>query len=250
MANLMKAVAALVCIAAACGPRLAPASMTACIPPGTIAAAAIDLDRVRAAPLYSSLPVTVRMLAEASRTAHQVLVAWNGDDVLFVFQGVAPGATTIGPNLAAIGTPEAIRAASAQFRAGKPGAPGLAGYAARNGGGSPVWAVVQGGITLPLTGNSRNLNLLLRNLEYAALAGDLTASLDLRLTALGRNEQAAREFEENLRGILSLTSAAEARRPQIAALLRSVQVRRSGATTTVSVRVPPDMIETLAEPFL
>lgn len=245
----LKALATFACLAAGCGVRPGPNAITAATPPGTVAVASLDLDRVHNAPVYPRLPQAIRALADTYRTAQRILIAWNGTDVLLIVRGTAPGATAIGPNLVATGSPESIRAATAQYRTGKPGAPGLVDYGAATAGESPIWAAVQGGVNLPLSGNIRNLNRLFRNLEYTVLAVDLTTSIDLHITALGRDEQAAREFEESLRGMLSLTSAAEERRPQIAALLGSVHVRRNGTTATASLRVPPDMIDALAGVF-
>lgn len=249
MQSAMKALAALACLAAGCGPRPGPDAITAAIPPGTVAVASLDLDRLRSAPVYPQLPPAVRTLADTYRAAQHILIAWNGADVLIIARGTAPGAAAIGPNLVAAGSPESTRAAAAQFRTGESGVPDLVDYGIAAAGKSPVWAAVQGGINLPLSGNSRNLNRLLRGLKSAVLAVDLAAPIDVRITALGRDEQGARDFEESVRGILSLTSAAEARRPQIAALLGSVDVRRNGATTTASLRVPPGMLDALAAVF-
>lgn len=244
--SLIRSAAFLACLAAGCGRHPGTDAITAAIPPGTVALASIDLDRVRTAPVYPRLPQVVRALADSYRAGQRMLIAWNGTDVLLIVRGAAPGSTAIGPNLVASGSPELIRAASLQYRTGKPGAPGLVDYGARAAGQSPIWVVMQGGVSLPLSGNIRNLNRLFRNLEYTALAADLNSSIQVRITALGRDEQAARDFEESLRGILSLTSAAETRRPQIAALLGSVQIRRNGTTATASVQVPPELLDTLA----
>jgi hypothetical protein len=143
------------------------------------------------------------------------------------------------------GSPDLVRAAQAQCRTGKPGAPALVDYAGKTVASSQVWAIAQGGITLPVTGNTRNLNRLFRNLDYAALSLDLNSALDVRLTAQGRTEQASREFEENLRAILSLASAAESRNPQIASLLASVQIQRASLTTTAKLTAPSGTVQTL-----
>jgi hypothetical protein len=231
----------------------ASAGLDSTIPAGTVVAGAIDLDRLRAARLYSKLPAAARALAESYRAARHLLAAWNGTDLLIAAQGTfrepPPGAILAAPNLALSGSPAAVRAAMAQYRTGRTGAPGLLAYAAKTAGGSPLWVAVEGGVTLPFRGNARNLNRLFRNLEYASLAVDLGSTVNLRVTALGRTESAAREFEENLRAFLSLASAAESRRPAVAKLLDSVETRRDGATAAASLSVPPDALEGLAEPF-
>jgi len=249
--------AALAWCAAGCrshpAPPAADSAIAACIPAGTVVVGAIDLDRLRAAPLYPKLPPAALALAESYRGAQRLLAAWNGTDLVIAAQGAfreaPPGATLAVPNLALSGSPAAVRAAIAQYRTGRTGAPGLLAYAAKTAGGAQVWLVVQGGVALPFTGNARNLNRLFRNLEYAALAVNLASAVNLSVTALGRTEPAASEFEENLRGFLSLASGAENRRPAIAALLDSVRIRRDGATANASLSAPADAIEKLIEPL-
>ena len=241
--------AAVLAACIACGSHPPLADMTSCVPVGTLLVAGVDLDSLRAAPLFGKLPPAALTLAESYRTAQRLLAAWNGADVLIVIRGTAPGATAIGPNLALIGSPDSLRAGMEQHRAGKTGSPGLVDYAAKTVGPSPLWIAAKGGVTLPLTGNARNLNRLFRNLEYVTLAVDLATALDLRIAALAQSEQAARDFEENLRGFLSLASAAENRRPDIARLLDSVQIRRNGVTAAASLRIPADAIDALIGPF-
>jgi hypothetical protein len=251
------AASALAWCAAGCRSHSAPPAIDPAaafsIPAGTVVLGAIDLDRLRAAPLYPKLPPAALALAESYRAAQQLMAAWNGTDLLIVAQGAfretPPGATRAAPNLALSGSPAAVRAALAQRRTGQTGVPGLLAYAAKTAGGSQVWVVVQGGVALPFTGNASNLNRLFRNLEYASLAVDLGSAVNLHVTALGRTEPAAREFEENLRGFLSLASAAESRRPEIAALLDSVRIRRDGVTATAWLNAPPDAVEKLVEAF-
>jgi len=155
----------------------------------------------------------------------------------------------VAPDLTVSGSAEMIRAAAAQYRTGKTGSPGLVDYAAKTVGHSPVWVAARGGVALPVSGNARNLNRLFRNLEYVALTVDLTSALDVHIHAAGRSEQAAREFEENLRGFLSLASAAESRRPDIAKLLDSVQIRRQGASAEASLSIPVGSLESLLAPL-
>jgi hypothetical protein len=239
----LAAVAALACCVIGCGSHPVPPDMTTCIPSGTLAIAGIDLDRLHAAPLYPKLPAAVLAFADTYRAAHRLLIAWNGDDLLIVARGSAPGATTVAPDLAVAGSAASVRAALAQYHTGKSGSPVLADAAARTVASSQLWAVAQGGVTLPVTGNARNLNRLFRNLNYAALSADLTDSLELHITARARTDEAAREFDENLRAILSLASAAETRNPQIASLLASIQIQRAALKTDATLTVPPPTAE-------
>ena len=57
--------------------------------------------------------------------------------------------------------------------------------------------------------------------------------------------KAGREFEENLRAILSLTAAASARQPDLVALVRSIQIRREDRTVRASFSGGPDAADRL-----
>jgi hypothetical protein len=214
---------------------------------GTIAVAGFDLDRLRAAPLYEKLPSGAVALGETYHSAHRLLLAWNGSDLLIVIRGSGPGATAVAPDLAVTGSPASVRAAVAQYHTGKSGAPRLTDFAAKSVASSPVWAAVQGGVHLDLPGNARNLNRLLLDLDYAALALNLDSALDLEITAQARSDPASSEFERNLRAILTLASAAEARNPRIASLFDSMQIRRTGLTTTANLRIPEDAVSPLLD---
>lgn len=240
--------AAVACCTIGCGPRAVAPEMTACVPAGTIALAGIDLDRIRAASLYPKLPAAVQTFAESYRAAHRLLVSWSGTDLLIVVRGTAEGATPVAKDLAIVGSPDSIRAAVAQYQSGKSGAPALV-DAAKGVASSQMWAVAQGGITLPVEGNARNLNRLFHNLECAALAMDLDSGVDVRLIAVGRTEQGARDFEESLRAVLSLASAAESRNPQIASLLGAVQIQRTGVKATARLQAGSDAIDPLMKLF-
>lgn len=235
---------------AGCGTRPATDEMFRCVPAGTTILGAIDLAALRASPLYRKLPPAVVTMADSYNGAERLLCGWNGADILCVIRGNAPGATVIAPGLAVTGSPESIRSAVTQYHSGKTGVPGLVDYAARTVGQNPIWVAAQGGTTLPLTGNLRNLNRLFHGLQYVTLTIGLSSSLDLKINALGQSEEGARDFEENLRGLISLASAAESRRLRIATLLNSVQIRRDGSTARASVSVPAEEIDGLMAPFL
>lgn len=219
---------------------------TACIPTGSTAIAQVDLTRVRNSPVYAKLPEAVRGIVQGYPNARQVMAAWTGSELLLVYEGdfhQAPaGATMVSPGLAVSGPAEAVRAAMAQYRTGHTGAPDLMAYASRTVGSSAIWVATRGGVPLPLAGNAANLNRLLRNLQFAALGVDLDSAVDLRLKALGRDETAAREFEERVRAMLSMAAAGESRHPEIAALLDAVRIGRAGDTVTASVHISAEQV--------
>jgi len=240
--------AAAACCTIGCGPRAISPDMTVCVPAGTVALAGMDLDRLRAAPLYARLPAAALALVESYRSAHRLLAAWSGTNLLIVVRGTAAGAAPVAKDIEVIGPEDAIRAARAQYQSGRSGAPELV-DAAKTVASSQIWAVAAGGITLPLDGNARNLNRLFHGLEFAALAINLDSGVDLRVIAVGRTGQGARDFEESLRALLSLASAAESRSAEIQKLLGSVQVARSGVKATATLQAGPDAIDPLLKLF-
>jgi hypothetical protein len=250
--------AALVALAAAaisCRSLNAPASlgrdMASYIPADTLLLAGFDLDAIRASPLYPKLPPAVRALAEPLRDAGYLLLASNGKNLLYLARGrfreAPPGATLVAPGLAAAGSPDSVRAAIAQHKTGRNGAPGLLARAAYVAFGRQIWMVARGGVPLPVAGNAANLNRLLRDMEYAAIAARMGSQIEIEATAAGRTAEAGREFEERLRAILSLTAAANTRRPDLVALIHSVLIRRNDRTVSVALSAGPDAVRSLLE---
>ena len=248
--------AALVAVAGAafsCRSIDAPAGvgqdMASCIPADTLLLAGLNLDQVRGSPLYPRLPPAARALAEPLRDARYLLLASNGKDILAIARGrfceAPPGATLVAPGLAVTGSPGSVRAAIAQCKTGRNGAPDLLARAASLADGRQIWMVARGGVPLPVTGNAANLNRLLRDTEYAGIAVRLGSGIEIEATAVGRTAEAGREFEENLRAILSLTAAASARQPDLVALIRSIQIRREDRTVHASLSGGPDAADRL-----
>jgi hypothetical protein len=248
--------ASLVALAAAaisCRSVNAPAGvdrdMASSIPADTSILGGVNLDELRASPLYPKLPAAVRALTEPLRDARYLLLASNGKDIVAVARGrfreAPPGATLVAPGLAVTGSPGAVRAAIAQHKTGRNGAPDLLARAASLADGRQIWMVARGGVPLPVTGNAANLNRLLRDTEYAGIAVRLGSGIEIEATAVGRTAEAGREFEENLRAILSLTAAASARQPDLVALIRSIQIRREDRTVRVSLSAGPDAVVSL-----
>jgi hypothetical protein len=248
--------AALVALAAAgisCRSIDAPAGvgrdMASSIPADTLVVAGLNLDELRASPLYPKLPPGARALAEPLRDAGYLLLASNGKDIVAIARGrfreAPPGATLVVPGLAAAGSPDSVRAAIAQHKTGRSGAPDLLARAASLADGKQIWMVARGGVPLPVAGNAANLNRLLRDTEYATIAARIGSGIEIEATAVGRTTEAGREFEENLRAILSLTAAANARQPDLVALIRSVQIRREDRTVRATLAGGPDAADQL-----
>ena len=219
----------------------------ACVPSDTLVLAGLRLERIRGTPLYPALPAPWRVLLEPLRDATDLLVAYNGSDLLVIargrFQSPPPGAVLVGSTLALVGSPAAIRAATLQHSSGRTGAPGLIAQA-EPAAGKPIWLVVEGRAPLPLTGNLANLNRLLKLVDYGTLTADFDSRVDVRANGFCRNADDGRQLEEALRALLSL-AAAGTRDADLAALLESAQVTRDNLTVQLAISASPPALERL-----
>jgi len=239
-------VAAAAAITCSCGPATAPAidpGLASCVTSGAVLIAGLDLDRLRASPLYPKLTPVVGMAIEPLGNASKLLVTWDGKSFVFVARGKfreAPaGATLIDSTLAISGPAEAVRGAIARHKTGITGAPDLLGRAASVAGSAEIWAAVRGRVTLPLTGNAANLNRLLHQVDYFTFTAKLGARIDLDLTGASRTADEGQRLEETLRAIVSLTEAAS---PRLEPILQSVQVRREGPIVHVILPADADAV--------
>jgi hypothetical protein len=249
---------ALVCSLPGCRPSTVAHAIdpeaASCIPADTLALAGVNLDRLRAAPLYSKWPAAAAAMAAAFAGASSALLAYNGKDLLAIARGrfaEAPaGATLAAPNLALFGAPQLVAAAMAQRRSRTAGAPALLARAESIAAGRQVWIVIQGGVPLPLSGNAANLNRLLHNAESATMTANFDSGLALEVTAIGRTTDAARDIEETVRADITLAAAAEARQPDMAKLLRSIGIDREDRSVRITLSADQDaaakMIASLA----
>jgi hypothetical protein len=211
-------------------------ALSARVPVATVALAGIDLDRVRASPLYARLPPVDLAFLGPFDHAHRVLIAATGVELLTIARGVVPGATQLAPDLALWGAPALIAAAiAAHPPAGILGA--AESVAAR-----PIWVAVRGGVTLPLEGNLANVNNLLRGAEYVTLALDPGDPADLQLVARCPTPEAALHFEQSLRALVSLAIATNARQPATAAMLQSIRIVREERAVRVSLSAALDAL--------
>lgn len=245
--RLAVAVVASAAITCSCRSTTAPAAidpaLASCVTSGAVLLAGLNLDRLRASPLYSKLTPAAAMAIEPLRNASSLLVAWDGKQFVFVARGKfreAPAsATLIDPNLAISGPADAVRGAIAQHKTGTTGAPDLIRHAAAIAGVGEIWAAVRGGVTLPLTGNVANLNRLLHLVDYATLTAKIEPRVDLDLTGASRTEDQGQHLEETLRAIVSLAEAAQ---PRLEPLLRSVEIRREGPTVHATLSTDADTL--------
>jgi len=237
-----------VALAASCGPVGPPpvvdSALANCVPADTLALAGVNLDLVRASALYGRLGPAAAAVLEPLREARYALFAYNGKDVLVVaegaFRAAPPGAVLLAKGLAVAGSPEAVRAATAQRKTGASGAPWLLDRGAEAGRFGQIWAVARGGGALALPGNAANLSRLLSFTEYATFAAKLTGSIELQATGVARDDAGAQRLEEYLRGFVSLAILAAGRNAALAAPLRALQVSRQGAAARVTLSASPE----------
>jgi hypothetical protein len=247
----MRIIAAVLPLVTACeSHRIRPAvagEAAVCVPSDTVILAGLRLERIRETPLYPALPATWRALLEPLRDATDLLVAYNGSDLLVIakgrFQSAPPGAVLVGPTLALAGSQASIRAGTVQRATGRTGAPALLAQA-EAAAGKPVWLVVQGRRPLPLTGNLANLNRVLKLVDYATLTADFDSRVDVRANGFCRTADDGRQLEEAVRALVTL-AAAGMRDADLAALFQSAQVTRDGSAVELAISASAPALEKL-----
>jgi len=220
------------------GPATAiDAALANLVPADAAVVAGLDLKGLRTSSLYGRLPEKEHEFLESFRDATYALVAWRGDQLAIIGRGRIPGGTPAGKGVSLSGAPALIRDAqarhplSALLTAADP-------LAARH----PVWAVIRGGTVLPLTGNLANANNLLRGIELLTLAAQLSDRVALELEASCPSPEIAARFDGNLRALVSFAEAANARQPDLAAVLRAIQVQREDRTVRATLAIPPEAL--------
>jgi hypothetical protein len=249
------AVAALVCAAVGCrrtpeAPRAIDPGLAACIPADAALIAGVDLDALRASPLYSKMPAVANTFAAQFGGVSRALLTYNGRELLVAvrgsFQAPPAGAAMLAPGLALIGSPEQVAAATAQYKLGRTGAPALLAQAESVAAGVQVWIVARGDARLPLTGNAANLAGILRKAEFLTRTA---AGLVLELRASAPDANAARAIEETLRADLTLAASSQAKRADVARALRSAEVTRADREARVTLAMSEEVAGRLLAMF-
>jgi hypothetical protein len=215
-------------------------ALSARVPAATVALAGIDLDRLRASPLYPKLPPAAQAFFEPFRHAHHVLIASAGAELLTIARGVVPGATQLPPDLALNGAPNLMAAATAAHAPASILAPAEAVAATQ-----PIWIAARGGVPLPLADNWSNVNNLLRDTEYVTLTLRTDDPTQLDLSAHCPTPETALRFEQSFRAIVSLAAATSARQPSTAGVLQSIRINREDRVVRVSLSAPLDALARL-----
>jgi hypothetical protein len=213
--------------------------------PATILAG-VNLETVRASPLRKQLPSAAAAFIDSLNGARRVLLASDNSNYLVLTQGAAPaGATSLGHEAAAMGSPEWVQAASHSTAI----ANGLLVRAEPLASGADIWVAVVGGAKLPLTGNGENINGLIQTTEYSVLTIRLADRVELALTGVCRDAESGRRLEETVRAMITLGAAGTAKQPAISALLHQIRLTRDDRTVHLTLTVPIEQMETLLKLF-
>ena len=247
---ILLAAAAACCVSCRSGPPPAiDPALAAFVPSGTTILAGVDLERLRASALRQQLPSAALAVLESLGAARSVLAASDGVNYLLLTRGdfrQAPaGATLLGQGLAAVGTPDWLRAAASRHGRPDAGANGLVARAEPAARSAEIWVAAAGNANLPVSGNGENLNRLLHTTEYATLTVRLTDSVTIDVLGICRGPEPARDLEETVRAFISLGAGATARQPALSALLRRVRVVRDDRAVHVTLVAQPAELATV-----
>lgn len=233
----MRVVVLLAALACAGCRSAAPPPAAGAMPADAIAAVAIDLATLRAAPAYPHLPAALRALADPLAGESQLLLAWNGTDLLLVASGAGAqppsGYTGIGKGIAAAGSAERIEAARRALTAGAK--PPLNLPVAN----AELRAALRADGRLPLFGNLADAGNLLRMADSTTVTAHLETSIEVEAAAQCASIGKAAELEQSLRAMQTL-AAAGTRDPDLAALLRSIRVQRESLIVRVHAIAKPE----------
>lgn len=239
---LVRNLLAIACLAlAACGQRATKGAidpaMARCIPAGAQALAGMDLDRL------GTMAGSIRLRLGAPEGTRTMLAAEIGQDILIIaggdFSQPPANATMIAPGVAALGSSSAVAQAAAQYRSGAASGSTLLSRGEGLARSAPLWAAMQGGVTLPLSGNLANLNRFLRMTDYTTLTVQPGEQYLISITGICANTAGAEQLERTLRGFLALAGAARAKMPG------GVQIRLQDREVHVTLAAGRDAVEAL-----
>jgi hypothetical protein len=223
------------------------AEAVACLPPDTLAIAGIHPQRIRGRKSPKLLPPAWYSVLEPFRGADLMLLAYDGSDVLIIaagrFRTAPPGAVLLTPQLALAGSPASIRAATTQHAGGRTGTPDLVAQAAPMAD-KDIWAVLRGGVRLPLPGNAANANRLLALTRYTTANAQLDSEIRAEADGHCATPESARQLEERLRALITLAKATmKASNPE--SLLSSIELRREDSVVHLTLHTSPQTVEKL-----
>ena len=254
-------------------------ALSAFISADAVALAGVNMDSVRATPLYRKLAAQKRWPRFdefQAEDVHEMLVASNGKNVLAAargdFKGKRPSELPTLPykgytifirderaavaflddHTAVGGPPATVRAAIDQWSKHADAAPrDLVARTEALPADAQIWAVASGwkgadAGTLRDMGNAANLDRLLRSVEGANLTIDLRTGVHAAATGDCRNETDAKTLSESLRGLAGIARmGVPKKRPELMRVFDGIKVAQEGPVVNVNVDIPEDLAEQL-----
>ncbi len=209
---------------AACQKSAPPPAMdpelAAAVTPDAVLLAGMQADELRGTPVHRLIAALMPSAAEA----RQLVASYNGK-ALYVAAKGPRGVQVLGGTLRAGPAPADLMARATPLAAAQ------------------IWAVVRGGVTLPLAGNAANVNRLLRLVEYATLDGNLRSGLHARLHGYCRSAEEAAALEQTVRAVLTLARVAGVESV-------TATVERQESTVTVHLTAPAEEAAAMLEELL
>ena len=256
----------LVLILGGCSGRRGPVDpgLSVFIPPDAVAMAGVNVDRIRATPIYRKL--AERHPLPQFGQVDELLLSSDGKNVLALARGdfkeqkanetETAGIVFLDKNIALGGQAGAVRAAIEQSKHGGRGAPrDLMARARALPADTQIWAVVADwrGATpdqLREMGNWSNLDRVFRLVEGASLAVDLRTGVHAAFIGDSRTEADARNLADSLRGLAALARMGAPRGepgnpPDLLRALDGVQVKQEGRVVKVNIDLAEDLAERL-----
>jgi hypothetical protein len=224
----------------AAAPQPIPAAIARFLSANAIALGGLDFRRLRALGLENQLTGSGLPFAGSLPGATELVAAWDGSSMGAVARGhfatPPPGAKLIPPDLAVFGpaTPSTLPVRTELLDRAQSLASGAA-----------LWAVTRGSAVPELPGNAVNVTRLLKNATWVTVTLRGDSSLQLDLTAECPGDDEARRVEETARASITLAAAAARKQPAAAAMLRAIQIGRTGAIARLHLTIQPDGIATL-----
>jgi len=206
--------------------------LAARVPVSAVALAGVDLDRLRASPVYPKLPPAVHAFLAPFADSHQALIASDGRALLVIARGDVPGGTRMSGGISLFGAPDLITAAQSAHAPAAVLAP-----AARVASGQTLWIAIRGGVRLPLAGDVENLNNLLRGVEWLTVTLEPSDPATIEVKAECPSPGAAIHWEQTVRALVSMTAATTGD-AQVAVAFKGMRLDRTERSVRAAVTLP------------
>jgi hypothetical protein len=111
--------------------------------------------------------------------------------------------------------------------------------------GAPTWTVAEFDVLQNHANLPANMASQLPSITWFAAGGQIDAGLKATFHAETRDEKAAQDLREVIRGFVALVRMQVGQQPEFADLVNSVELSGEGTTVSLGFSVPPEMIDRL-----